>query len=160
MTSHAMLTAKAFYHSPLGWLKITGHEHGLTTVAFVDAPEAATNTSLPTVEEGIIQLDEYFQGRRQQFSVSLAPEGTPFQHQVWHAVQKISFGHTTTYQAIATAIGMPAASRAVGQANMRNPLAILIPCHRVIGKQGRLTGYAGGIWRKEWLLQHEFARLL
>lgn len=155
-----MLTTKAFYHSPLGWLKIMGHERGLTTVAFVDAPEAVSSPSLPSVEDGIIQLDEYFQGKRQHFSVPLAPEGTPFQQQVWHNVQEILFGHTTTYQAIASAMGMPAASRAVGQANMRNPLAILIPCHRVIGKQGRLTGYAGGIWRKEWLLQHEFASLL
>ncbi len=160
MAHHAEHHTRAYYHSPVGWLEIVGYERGLTTVAFIETPATAAATHSPILDEGITQLDEYFRGIRQHFSVAFALKGTPFQHSVWQQLQTIPFGQTVTYHAIAAAIGLPTASRAVGHANMRNPLAILIPCHRVIGKNGRLTGYAGGIWRKEWLLRHERACLL
>lgn len=149
----------ASYHSPLGWVQIAGHAKGITSVAFFETSSVATTTPASILEEAIVQLDEYFLGTRQYFSLALAPEGTPFQQQVWQYLRQIPFGQTLTYQAIADALKMPSASRAVGQANMHNPIAILIPCHRVIGKNGKLTGYAGGLWRKEWLLRHEHAFL-
>ncbi len=160
MAHHTEQSTVAYYYSPLGWLEIVGDERGLAMVAFVDTPAAAATTRSPVLDEGITQLDEYFRGIRQHFSVAFAPEGTPFQRSVWQQLHTIPFGQTVTYHAIAAAIGLPSASRAVGHANMRNPLAILIPCHRVIGKNGSLTGYAGGMWRKEWLLRHERACLL
>jgi len=160
MIFQAMYQSSVSYHSPLGWLHIAGNICGLTAMTFIDVPAAATiKLPLALLEEAIIQLDEYFLGKRQHFSLPLAPEGTPFQQEVWRHVQQIPFGHTKTYYEIAAELGKPTASRAVGHANMRNPLAIFIPCHRVIGQQGKLTGYAGGIWRKEWLLRHERASL-
>lgn len=101
------------------------------------------------------QLEEYFAGKRQYFSVPLAAKGTPFQERVWKALQTIPYGETRTYGQIAAQIGQPGASRAVGMANHRNPVAIMIPCHRVIGADGALTGYGGGLERKAFLLQLE-----
>ena len=107
-----------------------------------------------------IQLDEYFERRRTVFELPLAPAGTPFQQRVWAALQAIPLGTTTTYGALAAQLGDAKASRAVGLANGRNPIGIIVPCHRVIGANGHLTGYAGGLDRKEWLLRHEGALLL
>lgn len=101
------------------------------------------------------QLQEYFAGSRQQFTLPLAPLGTVFQQQVWAALQQIPFGKTRSYGEQALGIGKPKAVRAVGLANGRNPIGIVIPCHRVIGAKGALTGYAGGLERKQWLLAHE-----
>jgi methylated-DNA-[protein]-cysteine S-methyltransferase len=105
------------------------------------------------------QLQEYFQGQRQVFTLPLAPPGTPFQQRVWQELQRIPFGTTLTYRELAQCLGMPQAARAVGHANGRNPLAIVIPCHRLIGSDGHLRGYAGGITLKQRLLQHEGVRL-
>lgn len=105
--------------------------------------------------EAADQLAAYFAGERQTFALPLGPEGTAFQRLVWRALETIPFGETATYGALATAIGRPAASRAVGTANGRNPLSIIVPCHRVIGASGQLTGYAGGLVAKQWLLAHE-----
>jgi methylated-DNA-[protein]-cysteine S-methyltransferase len=105
------------------------------------------------------QLAAYFDGELQDFSLPLAPEGTPFQRAVWSALQRIPFGATTSYGAVAASLGHPTAARAVGAANRQNPLAIVVPCHRVIGSNGKLTGYAGGLDRKSFLLAHE-ARVL
>jgi len=105
------------------------------------------------------QLQEYFQGQRQSFTLPLAPPGTPFQQRVWQELQRIPFGTTLTYRELAQCLGMPQAARAVGHANGRNPLAIVIPCHRLIGSDGHLRGYAGGITLKQRLLQHEGVRL-
>lgn len=105
--------------------------------------------------EAAKQLREYFAGKRKDFSLPLELKGTDFQKKVWRALQKIPYGKTVTYSDIAKSIGKPKAVRAVGQAINRNPISIIIPCHRVIGKDGSLTGYAGGLWRKEWLLKHE-----
>ena len=105
------------------------------------------------------QLSAYFDGELREFSLALAPEGTPFQQTVWAALRRIPYGATTTYGALAASLGVRGAARAVGSANRLNPLAIVVPCHRVIGSDGRLTGYAGGLERKSFLLAHE-ARVL
>jgi methylated-DNA-[protein]-cysteine S-methyltransferase len=105
------------------------------------------------------QLTEYFSGERQKFTVSLDPQGTPFQRSVWHCLSKIPFGQIRSYGEIAKMLENPKASQAVGGANGRNPITLMVPCHRVIGSNGALTGYAGGIERKLWLLKHEGADL-
>jgi len=103
------------------------------------------------------ELDEYFAGTRRHFDTPLAPNGTEFQKTVWNALREIPYGETRSYAEQARRLGAPAAIRAVAAANGQNPIAIVIPCHRVIGTDGKLTGYAGGLWRKEWLLRHEGA---
>jgi methylated-DNA-[protein]-cysteine S-methyltransferase len=103
----------------------------------------------------VAQLREYFDGTRTEFDLQLAPEGTPFQQEVWRALREVPYGTTTTYGALARQLGRPDAARAVGMANGRNPIGIVIPCHRVIGSDGTLTGYGGGLPRKRWLLEHE-----
>ena len=150
----------ACYSSPIGCLRLSGKELGLLSVAFVEEGETGDLPLPPLAQQSLEQLDEYFRGTRQRFTVNLMPQGTPFQQRVWNALRQIPFGMTTTYHALAAAIASPSSCRAVGSANMRNPAAILIPCHRVIGSDGGLVGYAGGLWRKAWLLQHERARLL
>ncbi len=109
----------------------------------------------PALEECVAQLDQYFKGTRKDFSLKLALEGTEFQQQVWRELSNIPYGQTASYLDIARAIGNEQAVRAVGAANGQNPISIIIPCHRVIGSDGKLTGYGGGLWRKEWLLTHE-----
>lgn len=106
------------------------------------------------------QIQAYFQGKQKDFKLKYKPLGTEFQKQVWHQLLHIPFGETRTYGDLARALGMPSASRAVGAANGQNPVAVLIPCHRVIGTNGKLTGYAGGLDNKRWLLLHEGALLL
>lgn len=101
------------------------------------------------------QLIAYFEGRRNRFQVPLCMEGTPFQQKVWEALLEVPFGATCSYKELARRVGAPKAVRAVAAANAKNPLAILIPCHRVVGSDGAPTGYAWGIWRKQWLLAHE-----
>jgi len=147
----------AYYSSPLGPIEITGGDQGLTSVSFVEnIPE---NHFIPSsLVESISQLDEYFSGKRKEFSVALAPEGTSFQKQVWQELKEIPFGEKRSYLDIALKLGDKNATRAVGAANGKNPVAIIIPCHRVIGENGKLTGYAGGLWRKEWLLDFESQR--
>lgn len=105
------------------------------------------------------ELEEYFAGTRRTFAVPLAPKGTPFQQAVWHALLDIPYGDTVSYGELAARIGRPGAVRAVGAANGANPIPVIIPCHRVIGSDGKLTGYGGGIERKQWLLAHEGRRL-
>lgn len=106
------------------------------------------------------ELEEYFSGKRTTFEVAIAAEGTDFQKSVWKALQQIPMGETWSYQDLAEHIQNPKAVRAVGLANGKNPISIIVPCHRVIGKNGKLTGYAGGVERKEWLLKHEGARFV
>ena len=115
----------------------------------------AEDAALAHIKNTIIQLDEYFEGKRSKFNIPLVLSGTVFQNAVWNALQQIPYGQTVSYKNIAQAIGNVKACRAVGMANNRNPLPIIIPCHRVIGQNGALVGYAGQIWRKEWLLKHE-----
>ena len=105
-------------------------------------------------------MDEYFRKQRKVFELPLKPEGTDFQKKVWQALTQVPYGKTSTYKEIAERTGDLKAVRAVGGANRKNPIAIIIPCHRIIGSDNHLTGYAGGLWRKEWLLRHEGALLV
>ena len=151
--------------TPFGSLRIAGTAQGLTIVGFTagdQPPRQERNGEGHTelVREAKQQLHEYFEGRRRCFTLPVAPAGTPFQRRVWEELQNIPWGATTTYREIARRIGQPTAVRAVGSANGRNPVAIVIPCHRVIGSDGSLTGYAGGIATKRRLLQHEGALLM
>jgi len=155
-------TSVTYYESPIGLLEVRGGERGVSAVTFVDvrAPRAALARDgkgpLPAaLANCLTQLDEYFRGRRRTFSVKLDLGGTAFQNKVWRALRSVRFGKTASYKDIARNVGNPAGTRAVGGANHRNPVSIIVPCHRVVGSDGRLTGYGGGLWRKEWLLRHE-----
>ncbi len=140
--------------SPIGKLTLTADDQAITRLDFgAVAKEPVQET--PLLKEAQRQLDAYFRGELHTFTVPLRPSGTPFQQQVWQALQGIPYGQTTSYGALAAHIGNPKAMRAVGMANNRNPLSILIPCHRVVGKNGSLVGYGGGLPIKEHLLALE-----
>ena len=150
-----MKTYTTCYRTAIGPFEITGNQKGILTIIFGKEP-SVTDSDLPApMTECLRQLDEYFKGRRKKFNVPLLPEGTDFQKAVWRQLQKIPFGRTASYGDVARAIGSPKAFRAVGNANNKNPIPLIIPCHRVIGSDGKLVGFGGGIWRKEWLLDHE-----
>lgn len=150
-----MQTHRAIYRSQIGPLEVVGNSKGILTITFVE-DEFEADRNLPAcMTECLRQLDEYFKGKRQKFSVPLLLDGTEFQKTVWRQLQKISFGETASYGDVARAIGSPRAFRAVGNANNKNNIPIIIPCHRVIGSDGKLVGFGSGIWRKEWLLDHE-----
>lgn len=142
--------------SPLGPLTLSAGPEGLSAVAFGDR---GSGTACPLLEQAAAELAAYFAGQLRTFTVPLAPAGTEFQQRVWAALREIPFGKTATYGEIAARVGNPRACRAVGQANNRNPIPILIPCHRVIGAGGQLTGYAGGLDVKQKLLALERAYL-
>jgi methylated-DNA-[protein]-cysteine S-methyltransferase len=151
--------------SPLGTLTIFANDFALTGLAFTEERYPLDRTGLvaqhhqsqpsPLLLDAIRQVHEYFQGFRRSFDLPLAPRGTDFQRSVWTTLLGIPFGETWSYLQLAQAIGNPKATRAVGLANGKNPLAILIPCHRVVGSDGSLTGYGGGVARKESLLRLE-----
>lgn len=146
-----------YLQSPLGWLRIGGTAAGISEISFIEEEPASENSGeIPgCLQEGAKQLSEYFAGKRQHFELELAPNGTGFQQKVWQQLTAIPFGKTQSYLDISLKLGEATYTRAVGSANGRNPLAIVVPCHRVIGSNGTLTGYAGGLWRKKWLLQFE-----
>ncbi len=147
---------RTFYDSKVGLLEIEGTENAITKVNFSDKKKIKPDKNLPPVlKECQKQLDEYFNGKRQNFFLKLQLEGTDFQKRVWEQLQKIPFGETASYKDIAVAVGNEKAVRAVGAANGKNNIAIIIPCHRVIGADGDLVGFGGGLWRKVWLLNHE-----
>lgn len=160
MTIHSGVFA-----SPIGPLTLAASDAGLHAIEF---PCAATlDRRMSAVEQGhpvlalvITQLQEYFDGRRREFDLPLAPRGTEFQLKVWHALSSIPYGCTVSYADVARQIGRPTATRAVGAANGRNPLPIVLPCHRVIGADGSLTGFGGGLPAKQFLLQLEGALLM
>lgn len=142
--------------SPIDPLLLVGDETGLHELWMAPhEPPAGADRDDAALAPVATQLAEYFAGERTRFDLALAPHGTPFQQKVWLALRDIPYGRTTTYGAIATDLGQPTASRAVGLANGRNPLAVIVPCHRVIGANGALTGFGGGLPRKRWLLEHE-----
>ena len=142
-------------NSPVGILMLASDDTHLKSVSF-DAEFVAEAPFLPDVLSLVRnQLQEYFDGSRQQFNLPLAPEGTHFQHLVWNRLTEVPYGSTMSYNEIARSLGSENASRAVGMANGRNPIPLIIPCHRIIGQNGKLTGYAGGLERKKWLLLHE-----
>lgn len=148
------------YHSPVGQLTLQANNSGLSGSWFnkqTTAPETLGTESdeHPILQQAISEYKEYFEGKRKQFDVVTDAQGTDFQKQVWKMLQTIPFGETWSYQDLAIAINNPKAVRAVGLANSKNPVSIIVPCHRVIGKNGKLTGYAGGIDNKRQLLEHE-----
>lgn len=160
MTTAEPIVYKAFYESPIGTIEIVGTDAGVSGLTFVDIKEersarAKKGPPPAPVAEALAQIDGYFRGDRKIFTVKLDLRGTAFQKSVWERLLRVKFGQTITYKAVAEAVGRPAATRAVGQANHGNPVSIIVPCHRVVGSDGRLTGYGGGLWRKDWLLRHE-----
>jgi len=148
---------RAYLRTEIGWVEVKGTRDAITGINFVDEKVPDANGDSPAVQAGIRQLTEYFRGERTTFDLPLAFDGTDFQKAVWRALLDIPFGETVSYGDIARAIGNPKAVRAVGGANGKNPISIVAACHRVVGSNGTLTGYGGGLWRKEWLLAHEGA---
>lgn len=153
----AMKTLPSFYSylsTPLGLVEIGASETAIVSLYFNSVREHEETPS-PLLEQASQQLHEYFSGSRTEFDLPLSLEGTPFQVSVWNALKNIPYGQTVSYGQVAQAIARPKAVRAVGAANGQNPVSIIVPCHRVVGADGSLIGYGGGLWRKEWLLEHE-----
>lgn len=146
---------KAYFHSPVGWLSIEDNGTALTKINFEKQACNEREKRSKLADMAVLQLEEYFSGKRSSFSLPMAPAGTQFMQDVWQALVTIPYGEVRSYRDIAKAIGNPKACRAVGMANNRNPLPIIIPCHRVIGANGKLVGYAGGLDCKEKLLALE-----
>ncbi len=144
-----------YYKSPIGWLAITGITEGIQKLEFVKRRRKDSKDPPVCLVLCRKQLDDYFQGKGTTFAVPLALEGTAFQKSVWRALLEIPHGIWTTYGEVAETVGRPNAARAVGQAVNINPVVIVVPCHRVMGSDGDLVGYGSGLWRKEWLLEHE-----
>ena len=143
-----------YIKTPLGIAEIIGNKNGVSSISVLD--EGTISTIIPSeLQVAVNQLHEYFEGKRTDFDFKLNPKGTEFQKKVWKALLQISFGKTRTYLEQSKILGDVKAIRAVASANGKNPLWIVVPCHRVIGSDGSLTGYAGGLWRKKWLLEHE-----
>ena len=146
---------KGYLFTDIGALEVTGTEHGIVSVTFVENVDTGAACVTSVVQQCIAELNQYFCGKRKRFSVLLNPGGTEFRGLVWHALREIPFGQTKSYRDVAMAIDRPRSAHAVGGAVGRNPIAIIVPCHRVIGSDGSLTGYAFGLDRKQWLLEHE-----
>ena len=142
-------------NTPLGCTEIKGDEFGVNSISILNTDNLETKVIPNNLEECAIQLKEYFNGTRHYFDFKINPKGTDFQKKVWQELSKIPFGKTASYAEVSKRIGNIKAIRAVASANGKNPLWIVIPCHRVIGSDGSLTGYAGGLKRKQWLLNHE-----
>lgn len=164
-SSHNHQLNYALIQSPLGQLLITASNQAVHHILFEDMPEAARllgsaqgmveNLAHPLIVQTRTQLEEYFAGKRYTFDLCLTAQGTAFQAKVWAQLRAIPYAVTWNYAELAHSLGQPTAARAVGMANGKNPLSIVVPCHRVIGKNRQLTGYAGGLKRKAWLLEHE-----
>ena len=154
MKPQKMKTGSTSFLTPLGMAVITGGSGRIKSLRFED-PEGKREQVTGEFREASKQVLEYFEGSRKEFDLDVDPEGTPFQKRIWTLLLDIPFGKTWSYYDLAKKAGDPRAIRAVAAANGQNPLWLLIPCHRVIGSDGKLTGYAGGIWRKKWLLDHE-----
>jgi methylated-DNA-[protein]-cysteine S-methyltransferase len=149
-----MSSFTCIYTSPIGDLFISAQDEKISCISFNLKPDAAISSSSAT-DECCRQLDGYFNGSRMIFDLPVSQSGTPFQQQVWTALKNISYGKTASYHHVSKQLGNVKAIRAVGNANGKNNVAIVVPCHRVIGSNGDLVGYAGELWRKKWLLQHE-----
>lgn len=144
-----------YYKTPIGTAKIVGDENGISAITVMDDNVETAKEIPENLKVCVQQLDEYFNGIRKEFNLKLNPQGTDFQKRVWKELLKVPFGKTRTYLEQSKHLGDVKAIRAVASANGKNPIWIIIPCHRIIGSDGSLTGYAGGIWRKKWLLEHE-----
>jgi len=154
-----MMSSKPLHHadltSPAGVIRISGDLEFIHEVTFANEEKYSILSDSPAVNKAVKQLDEYFSGTRKIFSLPIQLEGTDFRKHIWSLLQQIPYGKTISYLELAIRAGNPKSIRAVGLANGANKLAIVIPCHRVIGSNGKLVGYAGGLWRKEWLLRLE-----
>ena len=145
-----------YINSPLGITKIIGDENGISVISVSDVGTNEVSETIPAVlQEAVLQLQEYFEGKRTDFDLKLNPKGTEFQQKVWKSLLEIPYGKTVSYMDQTKKLGDIKAIRAVASANGKNPLWIVVPCHRVIGTNCSLTGYAGGLSRKKWLLEHE-----
>ena len=142
-------------NTPLGVAKIIGDNDGVSSVTILNSNEVISDIIPEELQDCVYQLQEYFQNARNSFNLKLNPQGTAFQKTVWQLLQTIPFGKTLSYLELSKQFGDVKAIRAVASANGKNPLWIIVPCHRVIGSDGSLTGYAGGLHRKQWLLEHE-----
>ena len=157
---HTRCMATSTVPSPLGPVVLTGSDDGLASLSL--GPDAAQDAAGHVRDDGVFrrtaeQLEQWFAGERREFDLPLALAGTPFQVRVWGLLCQVPYGTTTSYGVLAAELGSPGASRAVGMANARNKIGLVVPCHRVIGRDGTLTGYAGGLPTKRWLLAHEQA---
>lgn len=153
-----MESKTTYLKTPIGIAKIIGDESGIQSITVTDDKKIPTENTgnIPIcLQECLVQLEDYFSGTRKEFDLQLNPQGTTFQRSVWKELSTIPFGKTSSYLEQSNRLGNPKAIRAVASANGKNPIWIVIPCHRVIGSDGSLTGYAGGVWRKKWLLDHE-----
>lgn len=148
------MTYNASFSSPVGIVEVTATNTHITSVLFVEEPRPETERSA-VLTQAIEQLQQYFRGERTTFTVPYEQQGTAFQQRVWQALTTVPYGEMASYKQIATLIDNEKAVRAVGMTNSKNQLTILVPCHRIIGSSGKLTGYTGGVWRKQWLLEHE-----
>lgn len=146
---------EALIKSPVGITVIKGDQEGVSEILVLNEDVAIPNTIPAELQDAVQQLQEYFDGKRTTFDFKMNPRGTDFQKKVWKALLDIPFGKTMSYHQLSVQLGDVKAIRAVAAANGKNPLWIVVPCHRVIGSDGSLTGYAGGLWRKKWLLEHE-----
>lgn len=147
--------SECYIETPLGIVKIEGDKQGVSAVSLLNSQESITMIIPEELEDCVHQLTEYFEGSRTTFNLKLNPHGTDFQKRVWGKLLDIPFGSTLSYLELSKQLGNVKAIRAVAGANGKNPLGIIVPCHRVIGSDGALTGYAGGLYRKQWLLEHE-----
>lgn len=144
-----------YIKTPLGIALIEGDEGGISMISIRDEALPVSAAIPQQLQQAASELGEYFAGKRTEFTFSMNPAGTSFQKSVWEALLKIPFGTTASYLELSKKLGDVKAIRAVAAANGKNPLWIAVPCHRIIGSDGSLTGYAGGLWRKKWLLEHE-----
>jgi methylated-DNA-[protein]-cysteine S-methyltransferase len=149
------MIAKAYYSSPIGWIEIQASHEAVVSMVFCDDPKNDTCNGSEILAKCVRQLDEYFGGQRTNFDLPVSQKGTTFQQTVWNCLTNIPFGKTVSYADVAKMINNPKSVRAVGAANGKNKVWIVVSCHGVIGADGSMTGYAGGIERKKWLLAHE-----
>jgi methylated-DNA-[protein]-cysteine S-methyltransferase len=149
---------KSYYNSPIGIIQMEYSPKGISSLVFWDNEMESREIEMESQIKR--QLDEYFQKKRKDFNLPLDLKGTVFQNRVWNELMKIPFGNTISYKELAIRLGDIKAIRAAGTANGANPVSIIVPCHRVIGSDGSLTGYAGGLWRTKWLLEHESTEML
>ena len=147
---------EVYIETPLGITAIKGDKNGIASITVLDDKSLTPSKEIPPfLNESVIQLHEYFSGKRTEFTIKLNPQGTHFQKKVWEQLELVPYGTTISYLELSKQLGDVKAIRAVANANAKNPLWIILPCHRVIGSNGSLTGYAGGLQRKKWLLEHE-----
>jgi methylated-DNA-[protein]-cysteine S-methyltransferase len=146
---------QTYYKTPVGWAHIVADDNYITKVSIRDEEHHAGEVTHPLLQEAIKQLDEYFKGTRRDFDLPIQQPGSNFQQLVWQELLKIPYGKTISYGQQSHLMNSPLAIRAIAAANGKNNLWIIVPCHRVVGSNGSLTGYAGGLWRKRWLLEHE-----